>query len=120
MMNTKKLFFLFFVFYLLCTASSLYSQIQGETKDNKIDGERTLKDKNGRIIYRGYLKEDKKHGYGEYFEQDGSCYKGYWIDDKKDGEGTYERKDVIYRGKWENDTIKLEYVKINSRNNTYT
>jgi len=37
--------------------------------------------------YWGYLKDNKKHGFGIYKYKCGSIYKGFWENDKKEGWG---------------------------------
>lgn len=49
----------------------------------------------------GEYENDKKHGYGEYFWQDGSCYKGHWNEGLKHGKGVMEDKNGNRReGLW--------------------
>ena len=60
----------------------------------------------------GEYKDDKKHGYGEFFWPDGRAYKGNWMEGRQEGEGRFigsngqERKGIWRSGskiEWESD-----------------
>jgi len=36
-----------------------------------------------RLRYKGFVKDDKRHGYGTEFKKSGTVFKGDWIDGKK-------------------------------------
>ena len=42
---------------------------------------------NNGIEYRGYFKENMKHGFGIAKSKCGTIYKGFWENDKKEGWG---------------------------------
>ena len=66
-------------------------------------------------IYKGYFKNNKKEGLGEFLDENGNYYKGNWENDKKNGEGEIEYnitkiinnnvllKCKIYKGEWKDD-----------------
>lgn len=64
----------------------------------------TLKDKNGKVVYEGLVKDGKKHGYGVYTYADGTIYRGNWYMDKRQGLGTLTyASGNKYEGQWLSD-----------------
>ncbi|MDC1375862.1 hypothetical protein N8311_02050, partial [bacterium] len=54
--------------------------------------------------YRGYFKNDLKHGQGTLYYQSGNNYEGQWKNDKKNGQGTlYFKNGNKYEGQWKNE-----------------
>lgn len=55
--------------------------------------------------YEGDKKDDKRHGRGSWWDNEGYCYEGQWRDDKRTGQGTYysPQQIVIYQGDWVDD-----------------
>lgn len=58
--------------------------------------------------YEGSFVEGKREGYGEYHWKNGEVYKGYWKDDMRHGKGSLYRKNgkLKKEGIWENDGLK--------------
>ena len=64
-------------------------------------------------VYKGQLKDDKRHGQGKMFYSDGNVYDGEWKDDLRDGFGRmisgmyFPEKDssynYVYEGNWKNN-----------------
>ena len=62
-----------------------------------------LVDENGKVIYKGGWKDDKREGKGSEYEND-KYYAGDWKDDKREGKGVlwYNNFEKIYEGDWKN------------------
>ena len=79
-------------------------------------------EKNDIIIFQGYYKNGKKHGYGEWFDVDEQgnrylVYEGYLENDKYHGQGKLYNKELIYIGNFENDKLNGIARIINRENN---
>ncbi|KAJ3104455.1 hypothetical protein HDU97_009240 [Phlyctochytrium planicorne] len=54
-----------------------------------------------RKVFAGEWKNDRRHGFGTYYYEDGSYYEGKWEDDKKEGWGKMNYVDgSVYEGEW--------------------
>lgn len=77
-----------FGFYLTAKMDKSYT---GSYVDNKMEGFGVMQWTDGRR-YRGFWKEDMKHGYGIQANADGSSVSGTFIDNKLFGFGIYASK----------------------------
>lgn len=71
---------------------------KGEKAEYYLDGD----------VYRGYWKNNKKHGYGIQIWKNGIKYEGEWCDGMREGRGTLwelKNKNYIkkYLGNWKQD-----------------
>ena len=54
--------------------------------------------------YEGEWKNNKANGKGTFWHADGDIYEGEWVDDKAEGEGVYTHTNgAKYKGSWKND-----------------
>ncbi|KAJ3110502.1 18S rRNA maturation protein [Phlyctochytrium bullatum] len=74
----------------------------GEWKANKKEGcSGRAKTPALRKVYAGEWKDDRRHGFGTYYYEDGSYYEGMWADDQKEGWGKMNYADgSVYEGEW--------------------
>lgn len=58
--------------------------------------------------YEGSFVEGKREGYGEYHWKNGEVYKGYWKNDMRHGKGSLYKKNgkLKKEGVWVNDELK--------------
>lgn len=103
-----------------------YEEIyEGSWREGELDGEGKLywmlpshyyiEDDDLILYYHGNFENDKKHGPGTSYYDDGTIkYQGDWIDDQYHGKGTLYNEDgiVLYEGDFENGNPKLENVEI--------
>lgn len=59
-------------------------------------------------FYEGSFVNGKREGYGEYHWKNGEVYKGYWKNDMRHGKGSLYKKNgkLKKEGIWENDELK--------------
>lgn len=77
-----------------------------DQKDPSLNGYQKLFDKNGALIYDGYMKNGEFHGYGKLYSDEGTLiYDGYWNDGKYDHYGKlfYSDGKIKYDGYWDNN-----------------
>jgi hypothetical protein len=54
--------------------------------------------------YTGSIRNGKRHGYGTFRRSNGrEIYEGQWKDDKRNGLGTLDMRTAIYEGQWLNN-----------------
>lgn len=63
---------------------------------------------NDKEYYEGSFVNGKREGYGEYHWKNGEIYKGYWKNDMRHGNGKLYKKNgkLKKEGFWENDELK--------------
>lgn len=78
---------------------------EGAFVDFKREGEGVLFTENGDKIYDGEWKNNKYHGYGQYFLRGQCRYEGNWENGKRNGEGiAYDQSgQEEYNGPWKDD-----------------
>jgi hypothetical protein len=77
----------------------------GEFKNNKMHGQGTYFYNNG-DEYKGSWKDSLSNGQGIYTYQNGNKYKGDWKDGDWEGKGTFIWSDAsMYKGTWKNGKI---------------
>lgn len=55
-------------------------------------------------VYKGYLKDEMRHGPGVQVWPDNAKYEGEWRENKANGRGKFWHADGdIYEGEWEDD-----------------
>lgn len=79
---------------------------EGSFVDFKREGEGVLYTENGDKIYDGEWKNNKYHGYGQYFLRGQCRYEGNWENGKRNGDGIAYDQDgqEEYNGTWKDDT----------------
>ena len=105
--------------YKKCNGKNKYKiKYCGDFVNGKFEGNGILyynfKEKN---FYEGEFKDNKRHGYGKYYEANKLIYEGEFKDDKYDGEGTiYYENGSYYKGGFANNKKNGEGV-IYDKNN---
>jgi len=92
------------------------SKIEGEWKNNNLNGIGFMKRDDGEWHYVGNFKDNKYHGHGTYFYYDVNNkdkfvgeWEGEWKNGKRNGHGTYTYSDGNkYDGVWKDDSFIYE------------
>ena len=91
---------------------------EGSFVDFKREGEGVLYTENGDKIYDGEWKNNKYHGYGQYFLRGQCRYEGNWENGKRNGDGiAYDQNgQEEYNGSWKDDVRlnDIDWIKIAS------
>ena len=65
-----------------------------------------------RLVYKGYWKRGKKHGFGEYSYCNGDVYRGGFKDGLKHGFGIKTREGMRLIGVWENNRKEGDFFRL--------
>ena len=96
------------------------SRIEGEFKDDKLNGFGIYYDDKNNVIYKGYWKDNLFDGIGMYFFLDGSKFEGEFMQGRKNGLGTIIFKDGSkYIGNFKNDLKEGYAIHYNTKNDKY-
>lgn len=78
---------------------------KGQMRDGKRHGKGKQLWEDGKI-YEGYFKNDVMHGKGRMVHTDQDIYEGQWVDGKAHGNGKYIKPDGwVYEGEWVEDEV---------------
>ena len=94
--------------HLLGQGSSLFTQKQPLNEDGSEKPKKWI----GSNKYVGEWKDNKKHGFGIQYFENGNKYEGGWSENKRHGQGTFwvcDAKNKLrreYTGDWETDQKK--------------
>ena len=78
----------------------------GQFNNNMMNGLGTYHFIDKGNVYKGYFKDDKMEGYGEYMYYDGNKYIGEFKDNKLEGIGIFEFSfGDVYKGEFSKDKM---------------